>query len=72
MIDYIAERIKRDARTKTMQQGAYLIVRGLLKRDNDPLFDTMDELFDIPHKEKTPQKTQKELEDEFDQYVKGA
>lgn len=72
MIDYLAEKIKRDTRSKAMQQGAYLIVKGLLKRGDDPLFDTMDKLFDIPYKEKPQQKTQEELEDEFEEYVKGA
>ena len=73
IVDYLAERIKRDTRSKAIQQGAYLIVKGLIKHDgDDQLFDNLDRLFDIPKVETPPQKTQEELADEFTQYVNGA
>lgn len=35
------------------------------------MFNMLDDLFDIPKKEKVPQKTKEELIDEFEKYVKG-
>lgn len=74
MCDYLIERIKRETRTKTIQQSAYLLVKGLIKKKNggDSLFDVLDTLFDIPKKEKTQPKTEEELIYEFEDYVKGA
>lgn len=52
-----------------IQQSAYLIVKGLLKKkgNGDELFNALDNLFDIPKpKEK---KTEEELIDEFERYI---
>ena len=72
--DYLIERIKREYRIRTIQQGAYLLVKGIVssKNDNNSLFNALDVLFDIPKKEKKPQKTQEELVSEFENYLKGA
>lgn len=71
--DYLFERIKIETRAKTVRQSAYLIVKGLLKKKttNDAVFNALDDLFDIPKKEKRPQKSKEELMDEFEKYVKG-
>lgn len=70
--DYLFERIKRETRKKAIQQSGYLIVKGLLKKKGaGAIFDTLDDLFDIPREKKKPQKTQEELIDEFDSYRKG-
>lgn len=68
------ERIKRETRTKTIQQSGYLIIKGLLKKkgNGDKLFDSLDSLFDIPKENKKPKKTKEELIAEFENYVKGA
>ena len=72
--DYLLERIKREARSKAIQQSAYLLVKGLIKKksEGNGLFDTLDDLFDIPREKKKPQKTKEELINEFENYVKGA
>lgn len=65
--NYLFERIKREMRTKTIQQSGYFIVKGLLKKKGaSGVFDTLDDLFDIPRQERKPQKTKDELIDEFD------
>lgn len=72
-MDYLLERIKRETRSKSIQQAGYLIVKGLLtrKNKNDALFTRLDKLFDIPQAEKKPQKSKEELINEFENYVKG-
>lgn len=75
MCDYLFERIKRETRKKTIEQSGYLLVKGLLKKKGnggDSLFNTLDELFDIPKTKAKPQKTKEELVDEFEKYIKGA
>lgn len=74
MVDYLCERIKREARSKSIQQAGYLIVKGLLARKGkgDSLFRHLDALFDIPQEVEKPQKTEEELIDEFEEYIKGA
>jgi hypothetical protein len=66
------ERIKRETRSKSIQQAGYLIVKGLLKSkgDGNSLFVHLDKLFDIPQEEKKPQKTKEELIDDFEKYIK--
>lgn len=73
MCDYLFERIKREARTKTIQQSAYLIVKGLLKKktDGNGLFNILDEIFDIPKEKKKLQKSKEELIDDLENYIKG-
>lgn len=72
--DYLFERIKRETRKKTIEQSAYLLVKGLVKKksNSNAMFDMLDDVFDIPRKETGPQKTKEELIDEFEKYVKGA
>ena len=71
--DYLFERIKRGARKKTIQQSAYLLVKGLIKKKgvNRGLFNYLDDLFDIPKPKEKPQKTKEELIDDFENYIKG-
>lgn len=73
MCDYLIERIKRETRSKSIQQAGYLIVKGLLcrKGKGDALFNHLDKLFDIPEQVKAPQKTEEELINEFEDYIKG-
>lgn len=73
MVDYLLERIKRETRSKSIQQSGYLIVKGLLTRKGkgDALFSHLDKLFDIPQVERPPQKSKEELINEFESYVKG-
>lgn len=73
MVDYLCERIKRETRSKSIQQAGYLIVKGLLKKkgNGDALFSHLDKLFDIPKAEEKPQKTEEELINEFEDYIKG-
>ena len=54
-------------------QSAYLLVKGLIKKkgSNSLVFNTLDDLFDIPKEKVKPQKTQEELMEEFENYVKG-
>lgn len=70
--DYLFERIKRETRSKTIQQSAYLLVKGLLKKktNGNSLFNVLDDLFDIPKEKEKPQKTKEELIDDFEKYVK--
>jgi hypothetical protein len=74
VVDYLFERIKRETRSKSIQQAGYLVVKGLLKKkgDGDALFKHLDALFDIPQAQAKPQKSEDELIDEFSNYVKGA
>jgi hypothetical protein len=73
VVDYLFERIKRETRSKSIQQAGYLIVKGLLSRKGkgDALFRHLDALFDIPQAEEKPQKSEEELINEFEKYVKG-
>ena len=54
-----------------MLQGAYLIVKGLINRkgENNELFNSLDELFEIPKQKKKAQQTQQELVDDFCKYI---
>lgn len=71
--DYLFERIKRETRSKAIQQSAYLLVKGLVKaKVGDKLFEHLDTLFDIPKREAKEQKSEEELINEFEDYVKGA
>lgn len=73
MCDYLFERIKREVRKKTIMQSGYLLVRGLLKKKTgEDLFNVLDELFDIPKPKEKPQKSEEELINEFEDYIKGA
>lgn len=67
------ERIKRETRSKSIQQAGYLIVKGLLvkKGNDDALFRHLDDLFDIPRKPQKTQKSEEELINEFEDYIKG-
>jgi hypothetical protein len=69
--EYLFERIKREARSKTIQQSAYLLVKGLIKKktNGQVLFNVLDDLFDIPKEKEKPQKTEEELIDEFESYI---
>ena len=71
MCDYLFERIKKETQKKTMLQGAYLIVKGLIngKGENNELFNSLDELFEIPKRKKKAQQTQQELVDDFCKYI---
>ena len=71
--DYLVERIKRERRTKTIQQSGYLIVKGLLKKkaNGAVLFDRLDDLFDIPKEKEKPTITKEELINDFENYLKG-
>lgn len=73
MVDYLLERIKRETRSKSIQQAGYLIVKGLLMRkgNGNSLFKHLDNLFDIPKAEEKPQKSEEELIEEFENYIKG-
>lgn len=57
-----------------MQQCGYLLLKGIVKNkgNNNALFDVLDDLFEIPKQKKKLQKTEDELIDEFNDYVKGA
>lgn len=72
-MDYLLARIKRETRAKAIQQAGYLIVKGLLKNkaDGDALFEHLDNLFEIPKQAVKPQKTEEELLDDFERYVRG-
>jgi hypothetical protein len=72
--DYLFERLKRETRLKTIQQSAYLLVKGLIKRkmsNGSGLFNMLDDLFDIPKEKTKPQKTEEELIDDLENYIKG-
>lgn len=71
--DYLFERIKRETRKKAIQQSGYLLVKGLIKKkmNGEGLFNALDELFDIPKQKEKPQKSEEELIEEFENYVKG-
>ena len=73
MCEYLFERIKREFRSKTIQQSAYLLVKGLMKSKTkgSNVFNVLDELFDIPKEKKKPQKNKEELIDDFENYIKG-
>lgn len=71
--DYLFERIKRETRSKTIQQSAYLLVKGLIKSKsgNTSLFYALDDVFDIPKEKEKPRMTEEELINDFENYVKG-
>lgn len=71
--DYLFERIKRETRSKTIQQSAYLLVKGLIKSKsgNTSLFNSLDDVFDIPKEKEKPRMTEEELINDFENYVKG-
>lgn len=71
--DYLFERIKRETRSKTIQQSAYLLVKGLIKSKsgNTSLFNALDDVFDIPKEKEKPIMTEEELINDFENYVKG-
>lgn len=59
-------------RLKSIQQGGYVIVKGLLmSRVQTNLFNYLDELFDIPKEVVKETKTEEELIDEFENFIKG-
>ena len=72
--DYLLERIKRERRLKAIQQGGYLLVKGFIKRKGveSGVFSILDDLFDIPKEKEKPQKTEEELINDFENYIKGA
>lgn len=67
------ERIKRETRTKTIQQSGYLLIKGLIKKkvEGVGVFDVLDNLFDIPKPKEKPRFSKEELVEDFDNYVKG-
>lgn len=73
MCEYLLERLKRETRSKTIQQSAYLLVKGLIKKksNSNGLFNILDDIFDIPREKEKPLKTKEELIDEFEDYLKG-
>lgn len=74
MCEYLFERIKREVRSKTIQQSAYLLIKGLIKKktnNSGMLFNVLDDLFDIPKEKTKPQKTEEELIDDLENYIKG-
>ena len=73
MCEYLFERIKRETRSKTIQQSGYLLIRGLIKNkmNDGSLFNVLDDLFDIPKPKEKPQKSKEELIEDFEKYVKG-
>lgn len=73
MCDYLFERIKREVKKKTIQQSAYLLVKGIIKKKggDSVLFNSLDDLFEIPKRKEKPQKTKDELIGDFENYIKG-
>lgn len=73
MCEYLFERIKRETRSKTIQQSAYLLVKGLIKKKGggSGIFNVLDDLFDIPREKEKPQKTEEELINDLENYIKG-
>lgn len=72
MCEYLFERIKRETRKKTIMQSGYLLIKGLIKKKSGgELFNVLDELFEIKKTKKKPQKSEDELIDEFENYIKG-
>lgn len=71
--DYLFERLKRETRSKTIQQSSYLLVKGIIKKKGggSGVFDVLDNLFDIPKQKEKPQKSKEELIDDFENYIKG-
>lgn len=71
--DYLIERIKRETRNKAIQQSAYLLVKGLIKKKGvgGELFNVLDDLFEIPKPKEKEQKTKEELIEDFENYIKG-
>ena len=73
MCEYLIERLKRETRIKTIQQSAYLLLKGIIKKKDGSsgLFNMLDDLFDIPKPKEKPQKTEEELIDDLENYIKG-
>ena len=73
MCEYLFERIKRETRLKTIQQSAYILVRGLIKKKckEDKLFNVLDNLFDIPASKEKHAFSEEELISDFEDYIKG-
>ena len=73
MCEYLIERLKRETRIKTIQQSAYLLVKGIIKKKGggSGLFNVLDNLFDIPKEKERPIKSKEELIDDFENYIKG-
>lgn len=72
MCDYLLERLKRETRKKTIQQSAYLLVKGLIKKktnNSGMLFGVLDDLFDIPKEKEKPQVSKEELIEDFENYI---
>ena len=72
--EYLFERIKRETKSKTIQQSAYLLVKGLIKKktnNSGALFNVLDDLFDIPKEKEKPQMSEEELINDFENYIKG-
>ena len=74
MCEYLLERLKREIRSKTIQQSGYLLIKGLIKNktnNSGMLFGVLDNLFDIPKEKERPQKTEEELINDLENYIKG-
>ena len=73
MCDYLIERIRIETRKKTILQCGYLLVKGIVKSKNgdNKLFNTLDELFDIPKEKEKPQIDKDELIEDFENYING-
>ena len=72
--EYLFERIKRETKSKTIQQSAYLLVKGLIKKktnNSGALFNVLDDLFEIPKEKVKPQISEEELIEDFENYIKG-
>ena len=72
--DYLFERIKRETKSKTIQQSAYLLVKGMIKKktnNSGALFNVLDDLFEIPKEKGKPQMSEEELIEDFENYIKG-
>ena len=72
--EYLFERIKRETKSKTIQQSAYLLVKGFIKKktnNSGALFNVLDDLFEIPKEKGKPQMSEEELINDFENYIKG-
>lgn len=73
LCDYLIERIRIETRKKTILQCGYLLVKGIVKSKNgdNKLFNTLDELFDIPKEKEKPQIDKDKLIEDFENYING-
>lgn len=71
LCDYLFERIKKETQKKIIMRSGYLIVKGLVKKDNgnDKLFNSLDKIFEIPQPKEKPKQTEQELIDDFKNYL---